>query len=127
MGKLAAAFSDKTKLILLNNPQNPAGKMYSRRELEGIAALTQEYDCFALCDEVYEHLVYDGDHIPLMTLPGMRDRCIKVRAAHRCGCRRACLHANRRVGAHNSMKAYVCMCVCAANLRGRRCSCPYVS
>lgn len=83
MDELAAAFSDKTKLLLLNNPQNPAGRAYTRGELEDIAALVQENGCYALCDEVYEHLVFEAEHIPLMTLPGMRDRCIKVR---RCFC-----------------------------------------
>ena len=76
---LAEAFSDKTKLILLNSPQNPAGKVYTRDELEFIAALMIKHDAYAVCDEVYEHIVFDGrQHIPLMTLPGMRDRCVRI-------------------------------------------------
>lgn len=80
--ELAAAFSDKTKLILLNTPQNPASKVYSREELEFIADLCLKHDAYAVCDEVYEHLTFDGrEHIPLMTLPGMRDRCIRIGSA----------------------------------------------
>ncbi len=76
---LEEAFSDRTKLILLNSPQNPAGKVYSRDELEFIAALLIKHDAYAVCDEVYEHIVFDGrQHIPLMTLPGMRDRCVRI-------------------------------------------------
>jgi N-succinyldiaminopimelate aminotransferase len=76
---LEEAFSDRTKLILLNSPQNPAGKVYTRDELEFIAALLIKHDAYAVCDEVYEHIVFDGrQHIPLMTLPGMRDRCVRI-------------------------------------------------
>ena len=76
---LEEAFSDKTKLILLNSPQNPAGKVYSRDDLQFIADLVIKHDAYAVCDEVYEHIVFDGrEHIPLMTLPGMRDRCVRI-------------------------------------------------
>jgi len=79
---LRAAFSDRTKLILLNSPMNPACKVFSRAELELIASLVQKHDTYAICDEVYEHLVYDGaDHVPLMTLPGMRARCVRIGSA----------------------------------------------
>lgn len=79
---LAAAFSDKTKLIVLNNPQNPASKVFDRAELEAIAALMLRHDTYAVCDEVYEHLVFDGRrHVPLMTLPGMRERCVRIGSA----------------------------------------------
>jgi aspartate/methionine/tyrosine aminotransferase len=79
---LAAAFSERTKLIVLNNPQNPASKVYTRAELEAIAELVRRYDAYAVCDEVYEHLAFDGRrHIPLMTLPGMRDRCVRIGSA----------------------------------------------
>jgi aspartate/methionine/tyrosine aminotransferase len=79
---LEAAFSDRTKLVLINSPLNPAGKVFDRAELERIAALVVEYDCFAVCDEVYEHLVFDGRaHVPLMTLPGMRERSVKIGSA----------------------------------------------
>jgi N-succinyldiaminopimelate aminotransferase len=80
--ELEAAFSDKTKLILLNTPTNPAAKVYTKEELEFIAGLMKEYDTYAICDEVYEHLTYDGrPHIPLMTLPGMGGRCIRISSA----------------------------------------------
>lgn len=79
---LAVAFSERTKLIVLNNPQNPASKVFTRPELEAIADLVQRYDAYAVCDEVYEHLAFDRrSHIPLMTLPGMRDRCVRIGSA----------------------------------------------
>lgn len=79
---LAAAFSDKTKLILLNNPMNPAAKVFTDDELSFIAELVIAHDAYAVCDEVYEHIAFDGrGHTPLMTLPGMRDRAIKIGSA----------------------------------------------
>ena len=79
---LKSAFSPKTKLVLINSPQNPASKVYDMKELELIAKLIEEYDAIAICDEVYEHMVYDNrKHIPLMTLPGMRDRSIRIGSA----------------------------------------------
>lgn len=79
---LRAAFSDKTKLIILNSPLNPAGKVLSRATLEMIARLLEEFDAYAVCDEVYEHLVFNPhQHIPLMTLPGMRDRTLRIGSA----------------------------------------------
>ena len=80
--ELASLFCDKTKLILLNNPQNPSGKAYSSAELQIIADLVTKHNCFAVLDEVYEHLVFDGArHASLMSLPGMRSRCIKIGSA----------------------------------------------
>ncbi|WP_299439919.1 aminotransferase [uncultured Rhodospira sp.] len=79
---LAAAFSDKTKLILLNSPMNPSAKVFDADELAFIADLVSRHDAYAVCDEVYEHLVFDGRrHVPLMTLPGMRDRCVRIGSA----------------------------------------------
>jgi len=79
---LEEAFSDNTKLIMLNTPTNPAAKVYSKEELEFIAGLMVKHDAYAVCDEVYEHMTYDGrPHIPLMTLPGMAERCIKIGSA----------------------------------------------
>jgi N-succinyldiaminopimelate aminotransferase len=78
---LAAAFNDRTRLLLLNSPHNPTGKVFSRSELLLIAALCAERDVLAVTDEVYEHLVYDGDHVPLSTLPGMRERTITISSA----------------------------------------------
>lgn len=77
--ELEALFNDKTKLIVINTPHNPIGKVYSRAELELIARLCQQYDVIAMTDEVYEHLVYDGlTHIPLATLPGMFERTVTI-------------------------------------------------
>ncbi|MFS2009235.1 aminotransferase [Azospirillum sp. CT11-132] len=79
---LEAAFSPRTKLVLINDPLNPAAKVFDRAELELIAEFVQRHDALAVCDEVYEHIVFDGRrHIPLMTLPGMRDRCLKIGSA----------------------------------------------
>jgi aspartate/methionine/tyrosine aminotransferase len=80
--ELTAAFGPKTKLILFNSPMNPTAKVFTRAELDVIAALALRHDCYAICDEVYEHLVFDGrPHIPLITLPGMRDRAIRIGSA----------------------------------------------
>ncbi len=79
---LAAAFSDRTKLILLNTPMNPTGKVFTDDELDMIAELVLAHDAFAVCDEVYEHLVFDGRaHRPLMTWPGMRERTARIGSA----------------------------------------------
>jgi len=79
---LAAAFSPRTKLLVLNSPMNPCGKVFSRDELAVLAELIVRHDAFAVCDEVYEHLVFGAArHIPLMTLPGMRDRVLRIGSA----------------------------------------------
>ncbi|MBI4184899.1 MAG: aminotransferase [Proteobacteria bacterium] len=81
-GALAAAFSARTKLVLLNTPMNPAAKVFTRAELEAIAALLAAHDAYAVCDEVYEHLVFGPHaHVPLMTLPGMAKRCVRIASA----------------------------------------------
>ena len=80
--ELAAAFGPRTKAILLNSPMNPTGKVFGPDDLEFIANLVRQHDAYAICDEVYEHLTFDGHaHIPLMTLPGMRDRCMRISSA----------------------------------------------
>ena len=80
--ELAAAFSPRTKLVMLNSPMNPSGKVFTRDELSFLASLIEHHDAFAVCDEVYEHLVFgDARHIPLMTLPGMRDRALRIGSA----------------------------------------------
>jgi aspartate/methionine/tyrosine aminotransferase len=80
--ELAAAFGPKTKALLLNTPMNPTGKVFTAAELAFIGELLQKHDAYAVCDEVYEHLTYDGwRHIPLMTLPGLRDRCMRIGSA----------------------------------------------
>lgn len=80
--RIEAAFSAKTKLIVLNSPANPTGKVYHPDDLRFLAELIVRHDALAVCDEVYEHLVYDGhSHVPLMTLPGMMERCVKIGSA----------------------------------------------
>jgi aminotransferase len=77
--ELRRAFGPRTKAIILNTPNNPTGKVFSRRELQTIAALCQEFDALAITDEIYEHIVYDGaSHVPIMSLPGMRERSVLV-------------------------------------------------
>jgi N-succinyldiaminopimelate aminotransferase len=71
----------RARLLLLNSPHNPTGKVFSRAELEAVARLCVRHDLIAVTDEVYEHLVYDGEHIPLATLPGMRERTITISSA----------------------------------------------
>ncbi len=71
----------KTKAILLNSPHNPTGKVFTHNELSQIANLCIEHDLVAICDEVYEHLVFEGQHIPLIQYPGMRDRTIQISSA----------------------------------------------
>jgi aspartate/methionine/tyrosine aminotransferase len=77
--ELRRAFSPRTKAIILNSPNNPTGKVFSRAELQFIADLCQEFDALAITDEIYEHITYDGaGHIPIMTLDGMRQRSVLV-------------------------------------------------
>ncbi|MDQ6759107.1 MAG: aminotransferase class I/II-fold pyridoxal phosphate-dependent enzyme [Acidobacteriota bacterium] len=77
--QLRRAFSPQTKAIILNSPNNPTGKVFTREELEFIATLCQEFDVLAITDEIYEHILYDGAvHIPMATIPGMRDRTISI-------------------------------------------------
>ncbi|MDQ1493273.1 MAG: N-succinyldiaminopimelate aminotransferase [Actinomycetota bacterium] len=75
---LAAAIGPKTRLILLNSPHNPTGRVLSAGELDAVARVCVEHDLLAVTDEVYEHLVYDGRHIPLATLPGMAERTVTI-------------------------------------------------
>jgi aspartate/methionine/tyrosine aminotransferase len=77
--ELAAAFNDKTKAIIINTPNNPTGKVFSKEELEMIAALCRKWDAVAISDEIYEHIIYDGrQHIPIATIEGMADRTITL-------------------------------------------------
>ncbi|MFN0028375.1 MAG: aminotransferase [Acidimicrobiales bacterium] len=79
---LAAVFGPRTKVVVLNNPLNPAAKVFSQLELELLAEFVITHDAVVVCDEVYEHLVFDDrTHIPLITLPGMRERCVKIGSA----------------------------------------------
>ena len=76
--ELAAGIGPRTRMIVVNSPHNPTGKVFDREELELIADLCRRHDLLAVTDEVYEHLAYDGEHIPLVSLPGMRERTISV-------------------------------------------------
>ena len=77
--ELRRAFSPRTKAIIVNSPNNPTGKVFSRAELQMIANLCQEFDALAITDEIYEHITYDGErHVPIMTLDGMRSRSVLV-------------------------------------------------
>ena len=78
--ELRAAFGPRTRGIVVNSPHNPTGRVFSRAELELIAELCQEHDVVAFTDEIYEHILYAGEHIPLATLPGMADRTVTINA-----------------------------------------------
>jgi aspartate/methionine/tyrosine aminotransferase len=78
---LRAACSSRTKVLILNTPHNPTGKVFSRTELEGIAALALEFDFYVLSDEAYDRLTFDVPHIPIASLPGMRERTVTIGSA----------------------------------------------
>ncbi|GID26469.1 pyridoxal phosphate-dependent aminotransferase [Paractinoplanes brasiliensis] len=83
-GELRAAFGPRTRLVLLNSPHNPTGKVFTRAELDLIARLCQEFDTYAVTDEVYEHLAFTDaaePHVPLATLPGMHERTLRISSA----------------------------------------------
>ena len=79
--ELRAAFGPRTRAIVVNTPHNPTGKVFSREELSVIAGLCQAYGAIAITDEIYEHLVYRGEHVSMATLPGMEDRTITISGA----------------------------------------------
>jgi aspartate/methionine/tyrosine aminotransferase len=79
---LAKAFSPRTKALLLNNPHNPAAKVYSKAELQLLADLVIRHDAYVIADEVYEHIVFDGArHVSMLSLPGMRERTVAIGSA----------------------------------------------
>jgi L-glutamine---4-(methylsulfanyl)-2-oxobutanoate aminotransferase len=78
LDELAAAFNERTAAIVINTPNNPTGKIFSRAEMEVIAGLCQQWDTLAITDEIYEHIVYRGEHVSLATLPGMRERTVTI-------------------------------------------------
>jgi len=78
---LRDAITSRTRLILLNTPHNPTGMVATRAELTAIADLAIQHDLLVITDEVYEHLVFDGEHIPIATLPGMRERTVTISSA----------------------------------------------
>ena len=76
---LRSAVTERTRAIVMNTPSNPSGKVFSRTELEAIAAVAQEHDLYVIVDEIYEYFVYDGvKHLSIAMLPGMRDRTITI-------------------------------------------------
>jgi N-succinyldiaminopimelate aminotransferase len=81
LDQFAAAITPRTRLVLLNSPHNPTGKVFGADELAGIARVCVEADVLALTDEVYEHLVFEGRHVPLASLPGMGERTLTVSSA----------------------------------------------
>jgi aminotransferase len=81
LDRLAAAFSRRTRAIVVCTPNNPTGRVLTRRELEAIAELCRRHDAYAVTDEIYEHIYYEGEHIPIATLDGMRERTITISGA----------------------------------------------
>jgi len=79
--ELAKAFTPRTKAIIVNTPNNPTGRVFTRTELETIARLCREHDVIAVTDEIYEHIRYDGEHIPIATLEGMAERTVTISGA----------------------------------------------
>ena len=76
---LAAAFNNRTRAIIINSPNNPTGKVFTRSELATIAELCQHWDVLAITDEIYEHIIYDGcRHVPMATIDGMADRTVTI-------------------------------------------------
>ena len=76
--ELRAALTPKTRAIVVNSPHNPTGKVFRRDELELIAEVSLEHDLIVFTDDIYEHIVFDGEHIPLATLPGMAERTVSI-------------------------------------------------
>ena len=76
--ELRAAFGPKTRAVVLNSPHNPTGKVFTRAELERIAALCQEFDCYVFTDDIYEHITFGPEHIPMATMPGMAGRTVAI-------------------------------------------------
>src|SRR5262245_53318021 len=80
--KLARAFTPKTRVVLFNNPLNPAATVFPRENLALLARYCEKFDAIAVCDEVWEHVMFDARrHIPLIAMPGMRERCVKIGSA----------------------------------------------
>ena len=81
VGRLEDAFDDRVRALVLNTPNNPTGRVVPREELEIVARLCRRHDAYAVTDEIYEHIVYEGEHVPLATQPGMRERTVTVSGA----------------------------------------------
>jgi aminotransferase len=81
LDRLRAAWSPRTRAIVINTPSNPAGRVLNREELEAIAELCRRHDALAITDEIYEHIRFEGEHIPIATLPGMAERTVTISGA----------------------------------------------
>ncbi|MGM9470980.1 aminotransferase class I/II-fold pyridoxal phosphate-dependent enzyme [Pseudarthrobacter sp. YS3] len=81
LAALEAAFTDRTRVVLLNNPHNPTGAVFPREILQRVVELARRHDCLIITDEVYEHLTFGADHIPVATLPGAAERTITISSA----------------------------------------------
>jgi aminotransferase len=81
LDRLTAAFSSRTRAIIINTPSNPAGRVLTRTELEAVRDLCVQHDALALTDEIYEHIRFEGEHVPIATLPGMRERTVTISGA----------------------------------------------
>ena len=81
LDRLTAAFSPRTRAIILNTPGNPTGRILTRDELQSIAALCQRFDAWAVTDEIYEHIRYGAPHVPMATVPGMAERTVTISGA----------------------------------------------
>jgi aminotransferase len=79
--RLAAAFSPRTRAVIVNTPSNPSGRVLTRAELDAVAALCVRHDALAVTDEIYEHIRFEGAHVPIATLPGMRQRTVTISGA----------------------------------------------
>src|SRR5579875_636421 len=77
--ELRAAFTKQTRAVIINSPNNPTGRVFTREDLEFIGELCEEFDCLLITDEIYEHILFDGvRHVPPIAMPGLRDRCVLV-------------------------------------------------
>ena len=81
LDELSSAITDRTRLILLNSPHNPTGSVFTRAELTTIAGVACAHDLLVISDEVYEHMVFTGEHVPVASLPGMRERTVSISSA----------------------------------------------
>ena len=78
--QLRAAFNERTRAVIVNTPHNPTGKVFTRAELELVSELCQQWDVLCVTDEIYEHIVYDAEHVPPATVPGLEDRTVTINA-----------------------------------------------
>jgi aminotransferase len=81
LDRVRAACSSRTRAIIINTPNNPTGRVLTRQELESLAELCRRHDAYAVTDEIYEHIYYEGEHLPIATLPDMRSRTITISGA----------------------------------------------